>query len=71
MIKKLKTIILGIFMLGVSSTVVLGDLVEEKMTVRVASEVTQDIGNLAPFFGMAAVFVIVAVVIIIVLRKKN
>ncbi len=64
MSRSVKAMFLGAFMLGMSSMVVLGDLVEEKTMERVAS-------NLAPYIGVAVVFVIVAVVIIISLRKRN
>ncbi len=64
MSRSVKAMFLGAFMLGMSSMVVLGDLVEEKTMERVAS-------NLSPYIGVAVVFVIVAVVIIISLRKRN
>lgn len=64
MSRQVKAIFLGVFMLGISSITVFGDLVEEKTVARVAS-------NLAPYIGVAVVFAIVAVVIILSLRRKN
>lgn len=64
MSRRFRAIFLGVFMLGISSTVVLGDLVEDKTIAIVAR-------NLAPFIGVAVVFAIVALVIILSVRKKN